>query len=59
MTNPALPHAKTTGARCGASNAMKKAEKKVSSFKPRNQLKSLDSDEIVRDLRIIKDLPGR
>jgi hypothetical protein len=43
----------------GRFDATKSARKNVSRFCPRNPLKSLDSDEIVRDLRIINDLPGR
>ena len=60
MNNPALPHVKTTLARCGASQRLGKGlRKNFPRFLPSNPLKSLDSDEIVRDLHSIKDLSER
>src|SRR5580658_2408143 len=40
--------ASTTGSRAGAANARERAEKKVSPFKSRNPLKSLNSDETIQ-----------
>src|ERR1700722_2019875 len=51
MNNPAPPQAKIPRApryRSGAANGTESAEKNCSRFKPRNPLKSLDSDERIQ-----------
>jgi hypothetical protein len=58
MTISALLHAKEAGAVPALPRANGR-EKFLSAKIPRNPLKMLDSDEIVRDLRNIKDLSGR
>ena len=51
MNNPALPYAKTTGSRFGASSLAprERRTKKFFRFKLRNLLKTLDSDEEIQD----------
>ena len=59
MTNPDLPRAKTAAAVRRLARDDKAREKLFPASTARNPLKSLDSDEIVRDLRSINGLPGR
>ena len=60
MDSSALSYARIVCSQTRAANAEGKTVKKnLSLFFPLNPLKSLDSDEIVRDLRDIKGLLGR